>query len=100
MLSSEDIIKFLKDNQLYLKQNFFVIEIGLFGSFARNEQKENSDIDILVEFAPGTPDLYDKELQLKAYLGNHFNRKVDICSKKWIKPIFRPMVLNDVRYAY
>lgn len=100
MLSSEDIIKFLKDNQLYLKQNFFVTEIGLFGSFARNEQVENSDIDFLVEFAPGTPNLYDKELNLKAFLESHFNRKVDICSKKWIKPIFRPMVLNDVRYAY
>jgi len=100
MLSSEDIIKFLKDNQPYLKQNYFVTEIGLFGSFARNEQKENSDIDILVEFAHGTANLYDKEQQLKDYLGNHFNRKVDICSKKWIKPIFRPMVLNDVQYAY
>lgn len=74
MLSSEEIIKFLKDNQLYLNQNFSVNEIGLFGSFARNEQKENSDIDILVEFAPNTPHLYDKELQLKAYLGSHFNR--------------------------
>jgi uncharacterized protein len=100
MLSSEEIIKFLKDNQPYLKQNFFVTEIGLFGSFARNEQEENSDIDFLVEFAPNTPNLYDKELDLKVFLGNHFNRKVDICSKKWIKPIFRPMVLNDVRYAY
>jgi len=80
MLSSEDIIKFLKDNQPYLKQNFLVTEIGLFGSYARNEQKENSDIDILVEFAPGSPNLYDKEQQLKAYLGSHFNCKVDICS--------------------
>jgi predicted nucleotidyltransferase len=56
MLSSEEIIKFLKDNQSYLKEKFFVTELGLFGSFARNEQKENSDIDILVEFAPNTPD--------------------------------------------
>lgn len=100
MLSSEEIIQFLKENQSYLQQNYFVTEIGLFGSFARNEQNENSDIDILVEFAPGTSDLYDKEQQLKLFLSNHFNRKVDICSKKWIKPIFKPMVLNDVRHAY
>ncbi|HPR86053.1 MAG TPA: nucleotidyltransferase family protein [Prolixibacteraceae bacterium] len=90
----------MKENQSYLRQNYFVTEISLFGSFARNDQNTDSDIDILVEFAPGTSGLYDKEEQLKSFLANHFNRKVDICSKKWIKPIFKPMVLNDVRYAY
>lgn len=100
MLSSEEIIKFLKENQPYLRNKFSVIEIGLFGSFARDEQNENSDIDILVVFSQGTIDLYDKEQKLKEYLTNHFNRKVDICTKKWIKPIFKPMVLNDVLYAY
>jgi uncharacterized protein len=100
MLSSQEIIRFLKDNQSYLRQKFYVTEIGLFGSFARNEQKEYSDIDILVVFDPDTPDLYEKEQQLRAYLESHFSRKVDICSKKWIKPIFKPMVLNDVLYAY
>jgi uncharacterized protein len=100
MLSSEEIINFLKEDQSYLKQKFFVSEIGVFGSFARNEQNEDSDIDFLVEFIPGTSDLYDKELQLKDYLGKRFNRRIDICSKRWIKPIFKPLVLNDVRYAY
>jgi predicted nucleotidyltransferase len=100
MLSSEEIIKFLKENQPYLRNKFSVIEIGLFGSFARDEQNENSDIDILVVFSQGTIDLYDKEQKLKEYLTNHFNRKVDICTKKWIKPLFKPMVLNDVLYAY
>jgi len=60
MLSSEEIIKFLKENQPYLRNKFSVVEIGLFGSFARDEQNENSDIDILVVFSQGTIDLYDK----------------------------------------
>ena len=78
---------------------FCIIEIGLFGSFARNEQTEKSDIDILVVFDPNTPHLYEVEQELKKYLEKQFNRKIDICAKKWIKPIFKPIVLKDALYA-
>jgi predicted nucleotidyltransferase len=71
----------------------------LFGSFARNEQTDESDIDILVVFEPGTQNLYEVELELKAYLKKRFDREIDICSKKWIKPIFQPMVLKEAIYA-
>jgi len=67
----------------------------LFGSFARNEQTAKSDIDILVVFEPNTPNLLDVEQELKEYLKKHFDREIDICSKKWIKPIFKPLVLKD-----
>jgi predicted nucleotidyltransferase len=99
MLSANEIIKFLKKNKTYLQKHFYCSEIGLFGSFARNEQTEQSDIDILVEFEPGTPDLYHVELELKEYLKKSFNREIDICTKKWIKPIFRPLVLKEAIYA-
>lgn len=99
MLSSNEIVLFLKENKPYLGEHFHCAEIGLFGSFARNEQTEDSDIDILVVFEPGTPNLYDVELELKEYLKLCFNREIDICSKKWIKPIFRPLVLKEAIYA-
>ena len=99
MLTSTEIIKFLKKNKPYLRKHFHCSEIGLFGSFARNEQTEQSDIDILVVFESETPDLYHVELNLKEYLQKEFNREVDICSKKWIKPIFKSLVLNDAIYA-
>jgi hypothetical protein len=99
MLTSEEIIRFLKRNKKNIQKEFHCREIGLFGSFARNEQNEDSDVDILVEYEPGTPDLYTTEIQLKEYLQKQFNRKVDICSRKWIKPIFKKMVLNDTLYA-
>ena len=99
MLTSTEIIKFLKKNKPYLRKHFHCSEIGLFGSFARNEQTEQSDIDILVVFESETPDLYHVELNLKEYLQTKFNREVDICSKKWIKPIFKSLVLNDAIYA-
>jgi len=99
MLDSNEIIKFLTDNKPYIRQNFRCSEIGLFGSYARNEQNDESDIDILVVFEPNTPDLYDLELELKEYLKLNFNREIDICAKNWIKPVFKPLVLEEAIYA-
>jgi predicted nucleotidyltransferase len=99
MLSSTEIIQFLKSNKSLLKNKYHCSEIGLFGSFARNEQTEKSDIDILVEFEKDTQNLYDIELQLKIYLKQKFDREIDICSKKWIKPIFKSLVLSETVYA-
>jgi len=99
MLTSNDIIHALSEKKSYLRDHFYCTEIGLFGSFARNEQTELSDIDILVVFAPGAPNLYNVELELKEYLKKCFNREVDICSKKWIRPIFKPIVLKEAIYA-
>lgn len=99
MKTSTDIIRFLRENKTYLQEHFHCNEIGLFGSYARNEQTEKSDIDILVEFEPNTPNLYDVEQELKEYLKKHFEREIDICTKKWIKSIFKPLVLKDTIYA-
>ena len=99
MLSSNDIIQFLKENKSYLREHFHCSEIGIFGSFARNEQTNESDIDILFVFEHETVNLYDVELELNQYLEKSFNREIDICSKKWIKPIFKSMVLKDAIYA-
>ena len=99
MLTAVEIIHFLKKNKPFFKEQFHCNEIALFGSFARNEQREDSDIDILVVFEPDTANLYDIEQNLKNYLKNRFNRKIDICAKKWINPIFKPMIMKDVVYA-
>jgi len=99
MLSTKEIINFLQENKTFLKEHFHCTEIGLFGSFARNEQTSKSDIDILVVFEPNTPDLYEVELALKEFLKESFNREIDICAKKWINPIFKPLILKDAIYA-
>jgi len=99
MLTSNEIIHFLKENKSYIRTHFSCTEIGLFGSYVRNEQTNESDIDILVVFEPGTPNLYDVELELKEYLKKCFNREIDICSKKWIRPIFKTIVLKEAIYA-
>ncbi|MGF7140240.1 nucleotidyltransferase family protein [Roseimarinus sediminis] len=99
MTTSNEIIQFLRQHKNILKEKYFCTEIGLFGSFARNEQTDKSDIDIIVEFDTNAPDLYTIENELKEYLKKNLKREIDICSKKWIKPIFKPLVLKDAIYA-
>jgi hypothetical protein len=99
MLTSDDILAFIKENKSFLKEKFYCVEIGLFGSFARNEQNENSDIDLLVVFEQDVPNLFEVERELKRFMSNQFNRQVDICTKKWIRPVFKPLVLNETIYA-
>ena len=53
MKRQEDILKILTEQKQYLVQNFGVEEIALFGSYARGEENEESDINILVQFKEG-----------------------------------------------
>ena len=74
-LTKKNIIGFLQENKLFLKERFDVDEIRLFGSFARNEATEKSDIDLLVKF--GKPS-YDNLFELKVWLERELKRECDI----------------------
>ncbi len=80
-------------------QDYHLTQIGLFGSFARGEQTENSDIDLVVEFEPFTPDLYSLKLKLREEIQTHFNMPVDICRLKYIKPVFKNHILAEIKYV-
>ena len=82
-----------------LNNKYHLKKIGIFGSFARNEQTEKSDIDLLVEYESNTLKLYDVEEDLRNYISTTFNRKVDICTEKWMKPFFKPLILKEVIYV-
>lgn len=80
-LNQTQLINTLTKEKLFLQENFKVKEIGIFGSFARNEQIETSDIDILVDFfEPIGWDVVD----LKNFLEKIFNHKVDLVLKDGI----------------
>ncbi|MCZ7356213.1 MAG: nucleotidyltransferase family protein [Candidatus Methanoperedens sp.] len=78
MKTLEEIKKILKTHKGKLKERFGVNEIGIFGSIVRGEQKEISDVDILVEFEkPIGWDVVDLAEYLEAILGI----KVDLVLK-------------------
>ncbi|PIN94713.1 hypothetical protein COU53_02355, partial [Candidatus Pacearchaeota archaeon CG10_big_fil_rev_8_21_14_0_10_30_48] len=70
-----------------------VIRAGIFGSFARGEQKKNSDIDILIEFE-GKKSLFDL-VELKLELEDRLNKKVDIITYKSINSLLKKIILNE-----
>ncbi len=96
-LNSEEVLTELKANKTKL-HDLGVKEIGLFGSYARNEQTPESDIDILVEFSEGRKSFH-AYMQLKLFLERLFKKKVDLVIKEAVRPELKQDILEDVIYA-
>jgi len=75
MLTREDILQFLRDNPERFAEQYGVTKIGLFGSFARNEATEKSDVDVCVELIKPT---YDIMFDLWAEITDKTLREVDL----------------------
>jgi hypothetical protein len=91
-------VEVLKKNESQIKQTYRVKLIGVFGSFARGEEAEGSDVDILVEFVEGAK-TFDNFMDLKFYLESLFGRKVDLVTTTALRPQLRQNILNEVMYA-
>ena len=77
-----------------LKEKFKVKTIGVFGSYVRGEQKEKSDVDVLVEFEE--PVGLFEFMDLEAYITGLLRVKVDLVSKKALKPHIGQHILEEV----
>ncbi len=96
MKSSFEIENKLKELKPVLLRKYFVDKIGYFGSYSRNEQNENSDIDILVSFKkPLGWEFFD----LQELLENELKIKVDLLSEKALKRQLRQIILKNVKYV-
>ncbi len=99
MLDQHGIIRFLSEHFLSLKEEYRISKIGLFGSFARNEQNDNSDIDIIIEFKEGTENIYERKNALREFLSKYFQRDVDLCREKYLKPYVKDYLKNEIIYV-
>jgi predicted nucleotidyltransferase len=89
----------LTANKERFQREYHLKRIGVFGSFARGEQTEKSDIDILIEFEEGTDELYELKQRLRNEIQSVFKLPVDICREKYIKSFFRDQILQEAKYA-
>ena len=87
-------IEILKKSYPYLRDNYGVKKIGLFGSFAKGTEKKGSDIDIVVKF--GKAD-FDNFMNLVFYLEELFGKKVDILTPEGIRSIRVKKVAEDIK---
>ena len=92
-------IERIKLKALPILKKYKIVRAGIFGSYARNEQTENSDIDIIIEMLPDTENIFDKRIELKELIQKRFSKQVDICHAKAIKPIFKDLIFSETIYA-
>ena len=91
----EEVMRKIKADPGALKR-YGVKQLGLFGSFARGEQKSSSDLDFLVELEKETFRAY---MGLKFFLEDLFGCKVDLVMKDSVKPRLRDIILREVIYV-
>jgi len=94
MRTLDEIKQTLIQSKEGLKQRFEVKEIGIFGSWLSGKHTENSDVDILVEFQK--PIGFFKFLELEEHLEKILGTKVDLVSKKALKPRIGQHILREV----
>ena len=93
-----EIKEVIREHKLELAEEFGVSEIGIFGSVARGEEREDSDVDVLVEFNRpiGLIRFMSLEYYLEDLLGG---AKVDLVSRKALKPYIGKVILQEVQYV-
>ncbi len=96
MKGKEEILKIIREVREDLRGRYKVKEIGVFGSVIRAEQKETSDIDVLVEFEDGA-DLFDL-VGLGFFLEEKLNQKIDVVPKRALREELKEGILKEVAY--
>jgi predicted nucleotidyltransferase len=97
MTDRDEILDLLISMKSDLTARYKVRSIGIFGSFARMEAREESDVDILVDFREGA-DLFDL-IELSEYLEEKIGRHVDLATPRALRPEIREGIYRDVVYA-
>jgi len=86
----------LKELKPFLNREYSVKEIGLFGSFASDSAKDDSDIDLLIELEKP---IGWKFFSLEIYLEQIFGRKIDLVTKNALREKLKEDILNKVNYV-
>jgi predicted nucleotidyltransferase len=91
-------VEILKKHEGTINEKFHVRKIGVFGSFARGEEKGGSDIDVLIELQDKY-ETFDNYMDLKFFLEDLFSRKVDLVTVDALRPRLKDDILREVVYA-
>ena len=95
--SREQILEIMQENRAHIK-DFGVTSIGLFGSYARGEQKTGSDVDLLVVFDKNQKS-YRQFFYLSEYLESLFQKNVDLLTDKGVSPYLKSRIDNEIIYV-
>lgn len=97
MKTFEEIKEIIQEHKENLKKEYGVKEIGIFGSYVRGEQKAVSDVDILIELE--RPVGFVKFMKLEKRISDILGVKVDLVTKRALKPYIGQRILQEVQYV-
>lgn len=95
-LTKELILSVIHEQKSQIER-FGVVKLVLFGSFARDEQSESSDIDFLVEFSPNRGN-YADFIKLKHFLEDTFNTRIDVVEIHSVREELKPYIFGGATY--
>jgi len=96
-MNKQEVIDVIRKNVPLIRERFGVDRLGLFGSYVRERQRKESDIDILVSFARDI-DLFDF-VELREFLESRLHHKVDLAMETALKPTIKKRILDEVEYV-
>ena len=94
----EHVKRILIQHKKELKKNYNIKEIGIFGSYVKGEQKEKSDLDVLVEFLKDSNMSLLEFIKLQNLLSDMLGIRIDLVEKKCLKPHIGKRILEEVIY--
>jgi predicted nucleotidyltransferase len=98
MTTKENIITALQLNKSKLSE-LGIQHVGLFGSYSRNEQGSNSDIDLLIDFEPEKEN-FDNYMAVCDLFESIFkDEKIEVVTKNGLSPYIGPRILREVQYV-
>jgi len=96
--TKEHILSLIQEHQSQIR-NLGIRRLGLFGSFVRQQQDSDSDIDVLVEFESGCK-TFDNFMQAALFLEELFDRRVELVTPEALSPYIGPHILLEVEYVF
>jgi predicted nucleotidyltransferase len=95
-MNKDEVLQKLRKNKTELQRKFPLKTLALFGSFARGEETNQSDVDVLVEFTkPVGIEFIDLIIELESIL----KRPVDLVTRKSLKSALKPFIEKDLIYV-
>jgi len=97
MKTFEEIKEMIQKNKVVFRERYGLKEIGIFGSYVKGEQNEESDVDILIELEK--PIGFVSFMRLENALSELLGVRVELVTKKALKPYIGKRILEEVKYV-
>ena len=94
-MTKKEVLSFLQEHKKFFQERFQVTKIALFGSYARDDFDEKSDIDILVDM----PSSFDNYYELKEFLEKELKRKIDLGLEDSLRTFIKNSIAKEIIYV-